>query len=32
MQESKAAKGLEQLAELMAQGKLKVHIDRCGST
>lgn len=28
MQECKAARGLEQLAELMAQGKLKVHFDR----
>lgn len=26
--ESKASKGLEQIAELMAQGKLKVHFDK----
>jgi hypothetical protein len=24
-----ASEGLEQLAELMSQGKLKVHLDRC---
>lgn len=29
MQESKATRGLDQLAGLMAQGKLKVHLDRC---
>ena len=29
MQESKASRGLEQIAELMAQGKGKVHLDRC---
>lgn len=28
MQESKASRGLEQIAELMAQGKVKVHLDR----
>lgn len=28
MQENKATRGLDQLAELMAQGQLKVHLDR----
>lgn len=28
MQKAKASEGLEQLAELMAQGKLRVHLDR----
>ena len=28
MQESKAASGLDQVAELMAAGKLRVHLDR----
>jgi hypothetical protein len=29
MMDSKASRGLEQIAELMVQGKVKVHLDRC---